>query len=113
METKTSRRDFVRLAGIAAAGLIAMRPAAGQTVPASGARPAAKTMGARFRELLVAGEPFPCPSAYDVLSARLIEMHGFKSVFLGSSSVNLGLLALPDQAVVTVSEIINWDSLIA
>jgi 2-methylisocitrate lyase-like PEP mutase family enzyme len=70
-------------------------------------------MGARFRELLLGTEPFPCPSAYDVPSARLTEMHGFKAVFLGSSSVNLDLLSLPDQAVVTVSEIIEWDSLIA
>ena len=53
------------------------------------------------------------PSAYDVPSARLVEMHGFKGIFLGSSSVNLGLLALPDQAVVTVSEIIDWDSMVA
>ena len=40
-------------------------------------------------------------------------MHGFKAIFLGSSSVNLELLALPDQAVVTVSESIDWDSMIA
>lgn len=53
------------------------------------------------------------PSAYDLPSARLVEMHGFKAVFLGSSSVNLGLLALPDQAVVTVSEIIDWDGVTA
>ena len=70
-------------------------------------------MGARFRELLRGTEPFPCPSAYDVPSARLVEMHGFKAIFLGSSSVNLALLGLPDQAVVTVSEIIDWDSVIA
>jgi len=113
MESKTSRREFVQLAGLAATGLMALRPADGQSVPASGARPTARTMGARFRELLQGTEPFPLPSAYDVPSARLIEMHGFKSMFLGSSSVNLGLLGLPDQAVVTVSEIINWDSIIA
>jgi 2-methylisocitrate lyase-like PEP mutase family enzyme len=113
MESKTSRREFVQLAGLAATGLMAIRPADAQSVPPSEARPAARTMGARFRELLEGTEPFPCPSAYDVPSARLIEMHGFKSMFLGSSSVNLGLLALPDQAVVTVSEIINWDGIIA
>src|SRR6202521_4631151 len=113
MERKTSRREFVQLAGLAATGLMAIRPADGQSIPASRRRPGERTMGARFRELLLGTEPFPCPSAYDVPSARLIEMHGFKSMFLGSSSVNLGLLALPDQAVVTVSEIINWDSIIA
>src|ERR1700674_1814108 len=113
MERKTSRREFVQLAGLAATGLMAIRPADGQSIPASEARPAARTMGARFRELLLGTEPFPCPSAYDVPSARLVEMHGFKAIFLGSSSVNLGLLGLPDQAVVTVSEIIEWDGLIA
>jgi len=117
MERKTSRREFVQLAGLAATGLMAIRPLDAQSVPASqtrsAARTPARTMGARFRELLLGTEPFPCPSAYDVPSARLVEMHGFRSIFLGSSSVNLGLLALPDQAVVTVSEIINWDSIIA
>jgi methylisocitrate lyase len=113
MAKKTSRREFVQLTGLAASGLMAMPTARGQSVPASQARPAARTMGARFRELLLGTEPFPCPAAYDVPSARLIEMHGFKAIFLGSSSVNLGLLALPDQAVVTVSEIIEWDSITA
>jgi methylisocitrate lyase len=113
MAKKTSRREFVGLAGLVASGLIAMRTASAEPAPAAQARPAARTMGGRFRELLLGTESFPCPSAYDVPSARLIEMHGFKAVFLGSSSVNLDLLSLPDQAVVTVSEIIEWDSLIA
>ena len=112
MAKKTSRREFVRFAGLAT-GVMGMPKPGTQSVPASPARPAARTMGARFRELLLGTEPFPCPAAYDVPSARLIEMHGFKAIFLGSSSVNLGLLALPDQAVVTVSEIIDWDSVIA
>jgi methylisocitrate lyase len=108
MAKGTSRRKFVQFGGLLAAGLTGVGSAGAQS-----ARPAAKTMGARFRELLMGSEPFACPSAYDVASARLTEMHGFKAVFLGSSSVNLGLLGLPDQAVVTVSEIIDWDSVIA
>ena len=113
MARKTSRREFVQLAGLAATGLMATRTAGGQSVPASQARPAARTMGARFRELLRGTEPFPCPAAYDLPSARLVEMHGFKALFLGSSSANLGLVGLPDQAVVTVSEIIEFDGMIA
>ena len=70
-------------------------------------------MGARFRALLNGPEPLVCPGAYDVLTARLIEIHGFKSMFIGSSVVNQALLALPDQAVVTVSEIIDYVSIIA
>jgi 2-methylisocitrate lyase-like PEP mutase family enzyme len=58
-------------------------------------------------------EPLICANAYDVLTARLIEVHGFKGVFVGSSATNLELLALPDQAIVTVSEIIEYDSIIA
>jgi methylisocitrate lyase len=92
---------------------MAFRPAAGQAASAPQARPAARAMGTRFREMLLGTEPFPCPAAYDVPSARLIEMHGFKALFVGSSAANLGLLAVPDQAVATVSEIIDWDSRIA
>jgi len=77
------------------------------------ARPASRTMGARFRELMNGPEPLICANAYDVLTARLIEVHGFKGVFVGGSATNQELLALPDQAIVTVSEIIEYDSVIA
>src|SRR5437762_4786110 len=43
----------------------------------------------------------------------MIEVHGFKSAFVGSSAINQELLALPDQAIVTVSEIIDYDGIIA
>jgi 2-methylisocitrate lyase-like PEP mutase family enzyme len=76
-------------------------------------RPAPRTMGARFRALMNGPEPLICANAYDVLTARLIEVHGFKGVFVGSSATNQELLALPDQAVVTVSELIAYDSVIA
>jgi 2-methylisocitrate lyase-like PEP mutase family enzyme len=70
-------------------------------------------MGARFRELINGPEPLICANAYDLLTARLIEVHGFKGVFVGSSAANLELVALPDQAIVTVSEIIEYDCVIA
>ena len=111
MARKTNRREFVQVAGLAASGLMA---AAGPLAAAEReARPAPRTMGARFRELMNGPEPLICANAYDVLTARLIEVHGFKGVFVGSSATNLELLALPDQAVVTVSEIIEYDSVIA
>jgi len=109
MTKETNRREFVQVAGLAASGLMA---AAGSAAAAE-ARPAPKTMGARFRELMNGPEPLICANAYDVLTARLIEVHGFKGVFVGSSATNLELLALPDQAIVTVSEIIEYDSVIA
>jgi len=113
MARKTNRREFVQVAGLAASGLMATARPLAAAVPEPQARPAPRTMGARFRALLNGPEPLVCPGAYDVLTARLIEIHGFKSMFIGSSAVNQALLALPDQAVVTVSEIINYDSIIA
>src|SRR5215831_1078413 len=109
MTKETNRREFVQVAGLAASGLLA---AAGSAVAAE-ARPAPKTIGARFRELMNGPEPLICANAFDVLTARLIEVRGFKGVFVGSSATNLELLALPDQAIVTVSEIIEYDSVIA
>jgi 2-methylisocitrate lyase-like PEP mutase family enzyme len=70
-------------------------------------------MGARFRELMNGPEPLICPGAYDLMTARLIEVHGFKAAFVGSSIVNQALVGLPDQAIVTVSEIIDYYSTIA
>jgi len=109
MTKETNRREFVQVAGLATSGLMAT---AG-SLAAAEARPVARTMGARFRELMNGPEPLICANAYDVLTARLIEVHGFKGVFVGSSATNLELLALPDQAIVTVSEIIEYDSVIA
>src|SRR2546425_6233944 len=113
MARKTNRREFVRAAGLAASGLMATARPLAAAVPEPQARPAPRTMGARFRALMDGPEPLICPGAYDVLTARLIEVHGFKGVFVGSSAVNQELLALPDQAVVTVSEIIDYNSVIA
>src|SRR5262249_28525699 len=119
MAKKTNRREFVQVAGLAASGFIAAaRPLAGavpdpQAQPAPQARSGASTMGARFRALLNGPEPLICPGAYDVLTARLIQVHGFKAAFVGSSAPNQELVALPDQAVVTVSEIIAYNSVIA
>jgi methylisocitrate lyase len=109
MAGKKNRREFVQAAGLAASALVA---AAGPLVAAEG-RPATRTMGARFRELMNGPEPLICANAYDVLTARLIEVRGFKGVFVGSSATNQELLALPDQAIVTVSEIIEYDCVIA
>src|SRR5215468_6929111 len=115
MAGKTTRREFVQAAGLAAAGLMATaRPSAGVvTEPQTRAVPQRPTtMGARFRALMNGPEPLICPGVYDVLTARLIEAHGFKAAFVGSSAPNQELVALPDQAVVTVSEIIAYNAVI-
>ena len=119
MARKTNRRGFVRAAGLVASGLMVTagpltaavpEPQARPTPPA---RPSPSTMGARFRALMNGPDPLICPGAYDVLSARLIALHGFKGAFIGSSVVNQALVGLPDQAVVTVSEIIAYNSVVA
>src|SRR5712671_6724185 len=107
MASETNRREFVQAAGLAATALMAV---AG---PVAAAAPAPRSMGARFRALMNGPEPLICANAYDVLTARLIEVRGFKGVFVGSSATNSELLAVPDQALVTVSEIIEYDSIIA
>src|SRR5882672_1113444 len=98
MARKTNRREFVQVAGLAASGLIASARPLAAAVPEPQVRPAPRTMGARFRALMNGPEPLICPGAYDVLTARLIEVHGFKGAFIGSSVVNQFLVGLPDQA---------------
>src|SRR5256886_17375485 len=107
MARRTNRREFVQVAGLAASGFVATAPSLAGAIPQPQARPAPTTMGARFRALLNGPEPLICPGAYDVLTARLIEAHGFKGAFVGSSVVNQALVGQPDQALVTVSEIIR------
>ena len=112
MTRKTNRREFVRAAGLTASGLIVgAAPLAAAAQAQTRATP--RTMGARFRALMNAADPLICPGAYDLMSARLCEVHGFKAVFVGSSAANQELVGLPDQAVVTVSEIIDYNSVIA
>ena len=117
MAGKTNRREFVQAAGLAASGFMAAPLAAAvpapQAPPAAQARSTPGSMGARFRALMNGPDPLICPGAYDVLTARLIQVHGFKAAFVGSSAPNQEIVALPDQAVVTVSEIIAYNSLIA
>lgn len=113
MARKTNRREFVQVAGLAATGLMAAAAPLAATAAEQQARPAPRSMGARFRALMNGPEPLICANAYDVLSARLIEVHGFQGVFVGTSAANQQLVSLPDQAVVTVSEILDFDLVVA
>src|SRR6476661_404358 len=106
MAEETNRREFVRTAGLAVPVLMAASPLEA-AIPEPQTRQAPRTMGARFRALMTGAEPLICPGAYDLMSARLCAVHGFKAVFVGSSSANQEYLGLPDQAIVTVSEIVD------
>ena len=113
MVRDTNRREFVQAAGTAASALLMAAAPMTAAAQEQQARPAPRTMGARFRELMNGSEPLICPGAYDLMTARLIEVHGFKAAFVGSSIVNQALVGLPDQAIVTVSEIVGYYSTIA
>jgi len=104
MTNDTSRREFFQAAGVAAGLMAAAAPVTAAAQPAA----AGRSMGARFRALMNGPDPLICANAFDTLTARLIEVHGFKGVFLGSSAANQEIVALPDQAVVTVSELVNY-----
>ena len=112
MANETNRREVLQAAGLAATGLMAaaapLTEAAAQPARAGG-----QSMGARFRALMNGPDPVICANAYDLMTARLIEVRGFKGVFLGSSGANQELLGLPDQAVVTVSELVNYAIVVA
>src|SRR5262250_2375049 len=113
MARETNRREFVQRAGLAAPVLMAAASPLAAAPAAPQVRAAPTTMGARFRGLMNGPEPVICPGAYDLMSARLCEVHGFKAVFVGSSSPNQEFVGMPDQALVTVSEILDYYSVIA
>jgi 2-methylisocitrate lyase-like PEP mutase family enzyme len=117
MSKRTGRRAFIHTAGMTGAGLLATshplapaqpapRSGSGQTqAPASTPAPA-RTMGARFRELLQRREPFEAVAAYDVFTARMVETMGFPSLFLGGSLVG-DHFAEPDW-LTTLSDRIDY-----
>ena len=92
MAKTTGRREFIHAAGFGGAGLLAASQALAAAGVQTSARPAsqpaaARTMGARFRELLHRGEPFEAVAAYDVFTARMVELMGFPALFMGGSLV--------------------------
>src|ERR1051326_3817979 len=112
MAEESNRREFVRAAGLAVPVLMAASQLEAAT-PEPQTRQTPRTMGARFRALMNGPEPLVCPGAYDLMSARLCAIHGFKAAFVGSSAANQEYLGMPDQAIVTVSELLDYNSVIA
>ena len=104
MSKKSNRREFLRTAGITATtGLMATAtPAAAQTQRAT---PISKA--ARLRQLLQRQEPFYCINAFDGPSARLIELSGFDSVWVGGSVVAMER-GLPDWGMTSTQELLDF-----
>jgi methylisocitrate lyase len=58
----------------------------------------------RFRQLVLDKEILLMPGAYDALSARIVEQAGFKAVTIGGYATSAALLAKPDVALLSVTE---------
>ncbi len=112
MSKKTSRREFVRTAGIAASGMMAAAPSLSAASPGQATTASTTSMGGRYRQMLQRPEPFYCLNCFDAPSARLVEIAGFESIFLGGSLTALEN-GLPDWGMTTVTELLDFASRIA
>ena len=95
------RRGFVKALGVAAGGALVQ----------SSTR--AETAGARMRSLVSRPEPVMCPGGYEILSARLIESHGFEAMVVGGSACAASMHGVPDYGLVSITELIELAARIA
>jgi carboxyvinyl-carboxyphosphonate phosphorylmutase len=58
----------------------------------------------RFRDMMNAPEILVVPSAYDALSAKVIEQTGFPAVHMTGSGTSASMLGLPDLGFTSVTE---------
>src|SRR5258707_11058078 len=58
----------------------------------------------RFRELIADGKLHVRPSAYDALSAKILERSGFEIIGISGYCVSVSMLGKPDVGLVTMSE---------
>ena len=106
MSKKTSRREFLGAAGIAASAVTGMmagaEPAAAQAKQVFGSAKSAK-----LRQLMQRPEPFYCIAAFDGPSARLVEISGFDSIYVGGSLAAMEK-SLPDQGLTNTQELLEF-----
>jgi carboxyvinyl-carboxyphosphonate phosphorylmutase len=62
------------------------------------------TFARQFRDLMNAPEILVVPSAYDALSAKVIEQAGFKAVHMTGSGTSASMLGMPDLGFTTITE---------
>src|SRR5437879_12025243 len=58
----------------------------------------------RLRELLAAPQIIRSLGAHDVFTARLIEVAGLETVFIGGFGTSASMLGLPDVRLLTLTE---------
>ncbi|RPJ17496.1 MAG: oxaloacetate decarboxylase, partial [Deltaproteobacteria bacterium] len=60
-----------------------------------------------FRNLMLAKEIFVIPGCHDALSAKIVELVGFKAVTMGGYAASAASLAKPDVSLLTLPEYAN------
>ena len=60
-----------------------------------------------LKKLILDEEILVMPGAYDALSARIVELAGFKTVTMGGYAASAALLAKPDVSLLTLTEMVN------
>jgi carboxyvinyl-carboxyphosphonate phosphorylmutase len=63
----------------------------------------------QFKEMMLAPQLLVVPSAYDGLSAKVIEQAGFKAVHMTGSGTSASMLGLPDLGFATITEM-AWNA---
>ena len=106
MSQKKNRRDFIQLGGIAAAIAALPRVSAASFGPVP-QTDASASMGGRFRQLLGRNDPFECIAVYDDQSARLVNIAGFPSVFVGGTAAGIEN-GYPDWGLTSFTELIEY-----
>jgi len=60
-----------------------------------------------FRKLMLDQEIFVIPGCHDALSAKIVELVGFKAVTMGGYAASAASLAKPDVSLLTLTEYVN------
>ena len=111
MDKPASRRHFLRSAGTAAGGAVALgigatpAAAAAQAPQATQAVPMSK--GARLRALLRNPGLLIAPEAYTVIAGKLAEARGFDVIYIGGNMMSMTYLGVPDWGVITTTDMVD------
>ncbi len=110
MDNPASRRDFLRQAGTAAGGTVALGLGATPALEASAAQAAQAAVpmskGGRLRSLLQNPGLLVAPEAYTVIAGRLAEARGFDAIYIGGNMMSMTYLGVPDWGVITTTDMV-------
>ena len=111
MDKPASRRHFLRSAGTAAGGAVALGiGAVPETGAGQGPQPAPAvpmTKSARLRALLKRPGLLIAPEAYTVIAGKLAEARGFDVIYIGGNMMSMTYLGVPDWGVITTTDMVD------